>query len=170
LSETEVQRNVRLADQWKRSATNRLSKSEQRKTARLTYRQQHSKATESIRGKQHMVEQNQIVNIQRQQRVLEKKQQTLLDQYKWPAAISTQLKEYCLQDFSDHTSMSVLRQSVCIICNIRASASTMKEFALQTIPKSEKLSCHADLMDIITKTLKITQSGNSNCVITFVNV
>ena len=49
-------------------------------------------------------------------------------------------------------SMPVLRQSTCIICNIRASANTMKECALQDIPNLDKLSCHADLMNIIPQT------------------
>ena len=136
----------------------------------MTYRQQHSEATDSIGGKQRMVKQNQTVNIHREQRALEKKQQTLFDQYKWPAAIPTLLKECCLQDFPNHMSMSVLRQSTCIICNMRASDNTMKEYALQNIPSSEKLSCHADLMNIIPKTLQTTQSEDLNYVIILVNI
>ena len=117
-----------------------------------------------------MTKQTQIMNIQSQQRALEKKQQTLLDQYNWPACIPTQLKECCLQDFSDHMSMSVLRQSVCIICNVRASASTMKEYTLQSIPHSKKLSCHADLIDIIHKSQQTPESGYLDCAIVFINI
>lgn len=134
-SESVDQKNARLTNLRKRSASNRLSKSAQRKSGRLMLRQQHSEVIESTDERQHIVEQNQIKNIQHQQRVLEKKQQLLLEQYNWPAAIPTQLKEYCLQDFCNHTPMSALRQSICIVCNIRASATTMKEYALPNIPK-----------------------------------
>ena len=168
-SESVDQRDARLTNQRKRSASNRSNKSAQRKSARLLLRQQHSEVTESTDERQHIVEQNQIKNIQHQQRVLEKKHQLLLEQYKWPAVIPTQLKEYCLQDFCNHTSMSALRQSICIVCNIRASVTTMKEYALPNIPNSEKLSCHADLIDIILKTLQTAQSGVLTSEITFAN-
>ncbi|CAF3460105.1 unnamed protein product, partial [Rotaria socialis] len=104
------------------------------------------------------------MSIQGQQRVLERKKQALIDQYHWPAAIPMQLKECCLQDFSDHMSMSVLRQSICIICNVRASANTMKEYALQNIPHSVKLSCHADLIDIIPKSQQTAPNENTSSI------
>ncbi|CAM4988547.1 unnamed protein product, partial [Rotaria socialis] len=169
-SESEDQRNARLTEQRKRSISNRLSHSQQRKTARLTCRQQHLKEIESVGRKQLMMKQTQIMSIQGQRRVLERKKQALIDQYHWPAAIPMQLKECCLQDFSDHMSMSVLRQSICIICNVRASANTMKEYALQNIPHSVKLSCHADLIDIIPKSQQTAQSRYSACVILLVNI
>ncbi|CAF3794588.1 unnamed protein product [Rotaria socialis] len=163
-SESEDQRNARLTEQRKRSISNRLSHSQQRKTARLTCRQQHLKEIESVGRKQLMMKQTQIMSIQGQRRVLERKKQALIDQYHWPAAIPMQLKECCLQDFSDHMSMSVLRQSICIICNIRASANTMKEYALQNIPHSVKLSCHADLIDIIPKSQQTAQNENTSSI------
>ena len=168
-NESVDQRDARLTNQRKRSASNRSNKSVQRKSARLMLRQQHSEVTESTDERQHIVEQNQIKNIQHQQRVLEKKHQLLLEQYNWPAVIPTQLKEYCLQDFCNHTSMSALRQSICIVCNIRASVTTMKEYALPNIPNSEKLSCHADLIDITLKTLQTAQSRVLTSEITFAN-
>ncbi|CAF1646138.1 unnamed protein product [Rotaria magnacalcarata] len=140
-SESEDQQNTCLTEQRKRSISNRLSNNQQRKTARLTCRQQHLKEIESVGRKQLMMKQTQIMSIQGQQRVLEREKQALIDQYHWSAAIPMQLKECCLQDFSDHMSMSVLRQSIRIICNVRASTNTMKEYALQNIPHSVKLSC-----------------------------
>jgi hypothetical protein len=169
-SENEEQRNARVTNQRKRSATNRLSKSQQRKTPRLTFRQQNSDVIPLVMGNQRTAEQNQGINIERQQRVLEENQQVLIDQYKWPAAIPTHLKEYCLEDFCNNISMSVLRQSICMICNIRASVNTMREYDFQNIPNLEKLSCHTDLMDIIAKTSQVTQSGNFNNVIVFINI
>ncbi|CAF4583349.1 unnamed protein product, partial [Rotaria magnacalcarata] len=164
-SESEDQQNTRLTEQRKRSISNRLSHNQQRKTARLICRQQHLKEIESVGRKQLMMKQTQIMSIQGQQRVLEREKQALIDQYHWPAAIPMQLKECCLQDFSDHMSMSVLRQSICIICNVRASANTMKEYALQNILHSVKLSCHADLIDIIPKSQQTVQIRYSACVI-----
>jgi hypothetical protein len=170
-SENEEERNARLTDQRKRSTANRLSESEQRKMPRQIFRQQCSEVIQSIGENQQIIEKNQVMNIRRQQQVLAENRQILFDQYKWPAAIPTPLKEYCLQDFCNHTSMSVLRQSICIICNIRASASTMKQYDLQDIPNLEKLSCHTDLIDVIGKiTSQTAQSGNFNCGIAFINM
>ena len=164
-NESEDQQQARLADQQQRSTANRLSRSEQR-SGRLTNRQQHSNATRSMDRQQFIRKPTEIVNMQREQQILEKEQQALLNQYVWPTAIPTKLKEYCLQDFSNHMSMPVLRQSTCIICNIRASANTMKECALQDIPNLDKLSCHADLMNIIPQTQQGTQGKYFNRVIT----
>ena len=137
-SENENQRKIRLVDQRQRSATNQSSRSEQRSGHLINYRQR-SKTMGSIDKQQSIRKSTEIVNIQRQQQMLEKEQQALLNQYIWPTTIPRQLKEYCLQDFSNHMSMPVLRQSTCIVCNIRAYANTMKECALQDIPNSDKL-------------------------------
>ncbi len=141
---------MRLTDQRGRSATNRSSKRGQRRNARSTNIQQPSKVTKSANRQQHITKRAQISNAQQQQ-------QTLTNQYVWPTAIPTQLKEYCLQDFCNHMSMSVLRQSTCVICNVRAYADTMKKCALQDIPSVDKLSCHVGLTNIISKTQQITE-------------
>jgi hypothetical protein len=159
-SENEEQRNARLTAQRKRSSASRLSKSEERRMPRRVSRQQCSKATQSISEKRQIIEKNQVMNIRRQQQVLAENRQTLFDQYTWPAAIPTLLKEYCLQDFCNQTSMQFLRQSVCLVCNIRSSASAMKEYNLENISNLEKLSCHTDLIDIIGKiTSQTAESG-----------
>ncbi|CAF0766459.1 unnamed protein product [Adineta steineri] len=162
-NENEEERHTRLTKQRERSATYRLSKSKQEKTPRRMSRQQNSEVIPFVRENQRTVEQHQGTNIQRQQQVL-------IDQYKWPAAIPTDFKEYCLEDFCNNTSMSVLRQSICMICNIRASANTMREYDFQNIPSLEKLSCHTDLMDIIAKTLQVTESGDFNNSIVLIDI
>ena len=98
------------------------------------------------------------MNPQHEQQLLEKKIQSLRNQYIWPAAIPMEVKEYCLEDFSNNMSMSALRQATCIICNVREYANTMKECSLQGIPNSERLSCHIDLMDIIPTMRQVTHS------------
>jgi hypothetical protein len=163
--DSQNQRNIRLANQQRRSVRKRLCRSEGRSSLFMN-RQQRSDATESMDRQQHRRKPTEVVNMQREQQLLEKEQQALLNQYVWPTAIPTQLKEYCLQDFYNHMSMPVLRQSTCIICNIRASANTMKECALQDIPSLDKLSCHADLMGVIPQTQQGTQGKYFNRVIT----
>ena len=166
-NETEDQRISRLDDQRKRSTANRLSRSVQRKTTRVKYRPQRSETTRSNNKKQRLVGPEQKMNIQHQRRLLETKQQALSDQYKWPSDIPTQLKEYCLQDFCDSTSMSVLRQATCIVCNTRVSASTMKVYTLRNIPNSEKLSCHADLADLISE---VSRSKTFDLINVFIKI
>ncbi|CAF1202328.1 unnamed protein product [Adineta ricciae] len=147
-NENEEKRNARLTDQRKRSVSNRSNENEEERNARLT--DQRKRSTANRLGKQ----------------ISAGNKKTRLDQYQWPAAIETSLKEDCLQDFCDQTSMSVLRQSICTICNIRASASAMKEYNLSHIPNVQKLSCHADLIDVIGKiTSRIAQDGNESCSI-----
>lgn len=169
-SESVEQRNARLTEQRKRSAANRLSKSVGRKAPLLTQRSHDSEGVESIVRKQHTVKQAPGGNVRNRRVSTEKKQRTLLEQYKWPSPIPTQLKEYCLQNFSDHMSMTALQQYICIVCNIRTSADKMKEYDLKNIPSSEKLSCHGDLIDVIHKTQHSVQSLNSNFIITHTNI
>lgn len=138
-NETQDQRQIRLIDQQQRSIRNRVSRSEQR-SGRLISRQQCSKATRST-----------------------DKQQSLLSQYVWPSTIPTQLKENCLQDFCNHMSMPVLRQSICCICNIRAYANTMKVCALEDIPNSDKLSCDRELLNTISEAEQNAQ-GEYLCI------
>ena len=61
--------------------------------------------------------------------------------------------------------MSFLRQSICMICNSRVDFSTMKEYPLQDIPNLEKLSCHADVLDIISKTQQIVHGIDTEIMI-----
>jgi hypothetical protein len=108
-----------------------------------------------------MTKPTEIAGTQRQHRTLEKERLALLNQYVWPTAIPTQLKEHCLEEFTNQMSMPVLRQSVCIICNIRSYTSTMKECSLRNIPNFDKLSCQKELLDIISEAQKVTQGKRS---------
>ncbi|CAF1321475.1 unnamed protein product, partial [Adineta steineri] len=155
-NETEDQERIRLAGQQIRSAKSRLSRSKQ-KSRFLTDKQPHLNAKRTMNQQQSRRNSTETVNMQREQQILEKEQQALLNQYIWPAAIPTQLKNHCLQDFSNCMSMSVLKQSTCIVCNIRAYANTMKEYALQDILSLDQLTAHIDLMNIIPKTQQGTQ-------------
>ncbi|CAF4296522.1 unnamed protein product, partial [Adineta steineri] len=155
-NESENQRRLRLSHQQKRSARKKLCRSQQRGRL-LTSGKHQSDAIRSVDRQGSRRKSTEVINLQRQQQLLEKEQQVLLDQYVWPTAIPTQLKNYCLHDFSNHTSMSVLRQSTCIVCNIRAFANTMKVYALQDILNVDKLSSPTDLINIISKAQQVAQ-------------
>ncbi|CAF1554051.1 unnamed protein product, partial [Adineta steineri] len=155
-NESENQRRLRLSDQQKRSARKKLCRSAQRSRL-LTSGQRQSDTIRSVGRQGSRRKSTDVINLQRQQQLLEKKQQVLLDQYVWPTAIPTQLKNYCLQDFSNHMSMSVLRQSTCIVCNIRTFANTMKVHALQDILNVDKLSSPTDLINITSKAQQVAQ-------------
>ena len=170
-NESEEQRNTRLVSQQERSAANRSDRSEERRMPRQLLRQQNSESIQSIGENQQTIEKNQVINKRRQQGGLAGSRKTLFDQYKWPAAIPTPLKEYCLEDFCNHTSMTALQQSICIICNIRVSASTMKQCDFRNISNLANLSCHADLTDVISKIAsQTTQNGDFIYRMTFRNI
>jgi hypothetical protein len=46
----------------------------------------------------------------------------------------------------------------------------MKECALQNIPNLGKLSCHVDLIDVISRTQQATQGMDTTCMITHVYI
>ena len=48
--------------------------------------------------------------------------------------------------------MSMLKQAVCAICNLRTFVSSMDEYDVNRIPNQTKLACHADLLGIIPGT------------------
>ncbi|CAF3827032.1 unnamed protein product, partial [Adineta steineri] len=155
-NESENQRRLRLSDQQKRSARKKLCRSQQRGRL-LTSGQHQSDAIRSVDRQGSRRKSTEVINLQREQKLLEKEQQGLLNQYVWPTTIPTQLKNHCLQDFSNQMSMSVLRQSTCIVCNIRTFANTMKVHALKDILNVDKLSSPTDFMNIISEAQQVAQ-------------
>ena len=107
--------------------------------------------------KANLAKQQKQLEMKRIHKAMKRKHQIMLNEYVWPAAIPRELKEYCLQDFCNHTSMSSLRQATCIICNAREFVNTMKEYMLEDICKSDKLSCHIDSLNIIRHSEQNTQ-------------
>jgi hypothetical protein len=155
--ENEDQHQTRLADdRLSKRTTRELENEDQHQTRLASDRLWKLTARENETEDQRKIRLAEDQRRSAQQRILKKKQQAIYDQYVWPMAIPTQLKDHCLQDFSNHMSMSVLRQSTCIICNIRAYANIMKKCALQDIPNSDKLSCHRELFNIIPKDQQVT--------------
>jgi hypothetical protein len=159
-AESEQQRIARLASDRLSKCQERAAESEQQRIARLANDRLHKR---NVKERDSKNQQKQSTT-NRLSKSIENKHRILLDQYIWPAPIPKELKEYCLQDFCNHMSMPTLRQSTCIICNIRASVNTMKECALQDIPNWEKLACHTDVVDIIHKTQQATQGVDIKCI------
>ncbi|CAF1682371.1 unnamed protein product, partial [Adineta ricciae] len=116
-NETEDQQRRRLTAQQQRSAKNRLSGSRQRSKSR-TDKKQHTNVGRTADSRLSKNQSFEAANIQHEQQILQKDHQTLLNEFIWPMAVPTKLKNYCLQDFSNHMSMAALRQSTCILCNI----------------------------------------------------
>lgn len=160
-NENENNRKARLADQRRRSMINRKRK---RPSIRLESRERISKASRSTASHQSTCKLTDITNTRREQRTFEKEQQALLNQYVWPAAIPTQLKEHCLQAFCNKMSMTTLRQSVCIICGTFSYAHAMKECSLKDIPNFGNLCCPKELLEIISNAQKMTQGKHIHCI------
>jgi hypothetical protein len=156
-NETEDVQQMRLVDDRLRKRVSRENETESQRKKRLATQQQRSRGLRSTSRGQSMRTSIEIANTHRGHRTLEKERQVLPNQNVWPTAIPTQLKEYCLEDFTNQMSMPVLRQSICIICNMRSYTNTMKEYTLRNIPNFDKLSCEKELSNIISKAQKATQ-------------
>ena len=48
--------------------------------------------------------------------------------------------------------MSMLKQAVCAVCNLRTFVSSMNEYDVNQIPNQARLTCHPDLLGIIPGT------------------
>lgn len=150
-NENEDQREIRLVEQRKRTLKHR-SNSKQRKAAHIVYGATSLESAESVIEQDLEGNETMDANILSQQSILQQNQLMGRNQYVWPTAIPKKLKEKCLEEFSNHMSMSFLRQSICIICNSRVHFSTMKEYPLEEIPNLKRLSCHTDVLNVISKT------------------
>lgn len=154
--ESDDQRKKRLSQQRKRTLEHR-SNSKQRGTAHVIYGATSSESEELTLEQVSKENSNMVVDSLPPEQIVQRNQPVARNQYVWPRAIPTKLKEDCLEEFSNHMSMSFLRQSVCVICNSRADFSSMKEYPLENIPNLERLSCHPDILNIISKTQQLAR-------------
>ena len=152
--ESEDEYRRRLAQQQKRTAEHRSNSSKQRKSTDNVYGDSHFETGES--NSRRVLVRNSLSR----RRTSQERQRITLDQYIWPAGIPTRLKEQCLEDFANCMSMSLLRQSICILCNSRVEFNTMKEYPIEDIFYLDDLSCHSDISHIISKLQQSVQSIN----------
>ncbi len=167
-NENEDQRKKRLVQQRKRTIESRSNRIKQRKEAHTIHGERYFGSAGSVAEQDSKAKEASVKNPSLRQQTLQENQPMDLDQYIWPAAIPVNLKEECLEEFSNHMSMSFLRQSICTICNSRVDFSTMKEYPLEDIPNLEKLSCHTDVLNIISKTQQLMHGKDTEFIITHI--
>ena len=159
-NEDESQRDMRLAYKRQHTEKSRQNEDENQRSKRLTedqLRAEYSRAAESTE-KTH--ERIRSISVRRRQRSLENKNRANPDRLQWPRAIPTKQKDQCLQDFVKQTSMSMLKQAVCAVCNLRTFVSSMDEYDVNQIPNQTKLACHPDLFRIIPGTGSAPQGSS----------
>lgn len=160
--ENDQQRAERLANQRHRSAASRRSESEQQRSTRLTSMRDRWKKSQERQNDEQNLRRVQSVSLQRRRRITTQQQNIQSDRSQWPSVIPNELKERCLQDFIEQTSMAALGQSTCIVCNARVSVNSMTEYTLGDIPNRTRLVCHSDLMDIIPGIQDVVQQTGLN--------
>ena len=151
-NEDESQRNIRLAYHRRHQEAIRPYEDENQRIKPLAekrLREEAARATESTKKTNERIR---SMSVRRRQRSLENKNRANPDRLHWPRAIPTQQKDQCLQDFVNQTSMSMLKQAVCAVCNLRAFVSSMDEYDATQILNQVRLACHPDLLGIIPGT------------------
>ena len=155
-----MKHTVRLTyDRQKKEAT-RQNEDESQRSTRLTLDRQHKEATRATESTEKTHERIRSISVRRRQRSLENKNRAKSDCFQWPRAIPTQQKDQCLQDFVNQTSMAMLKQAVCAVCNLRTFVSSMDEYDVNQIPNQTKLACHPDLLRIIPGVGSVPQGSS----------
>ncbi|CAF1367968.1 unnamed protein product, partial [Didymodactylos carnosus] len=160
-NEDELQRNTRLARDRQQKEETQQNEDENQRSKRLTedrLRAQETRATESSEKTQERIR---SVSVRRRHRSLENQSRAKPDRLNWPRAIPTQQKDQCLQDFVNQTSMSMLKQAACAICNIRTFVGSIHEYDMNQIPNQARLICHPDLLGIIPGTGNVPQANKA---------
>lgn len=148
-NEDEDERRGRLAQQRKRTAEHRSNSRKERHRKHRVYGDISFETEES--DDEEDSNQTSVKIPSSRQRISQKRQSMIFDQYIWPSSIPRNLKEQCLEEFSNHMSMPFLRQSICIVCNTRTDFNTMKEYSIEDISNLDYLSYHSDISNIISE-------------------
>ena len=143
-----------------RKRQERAKENEQQRAHRLADDRQHKQATRATESTEKTHERIRSISVRRRQRSLENKNRANPDRFQWPRAISTKQKDQCLQDFVKQTSMSMLEQAVCAVCNLRTFVSSMDEYDVNQIPNQARLACHPDLLRIIPSAASVPQGSS----------
>ena len=150
--ENEQKRAERLINDRLNKASAREQEDKDQRSKRLTENRLRNEATRSTESAEKTHERIRSISGRRRQRSLENKNRAKSDRLHWPRAIPTQQKDRCLQDFVNQTSMSMLKQAVCAVCNLRAFVSSMDEYDMNQIPNQARLACHPDLLGMVPGT------------------
>jgi hypothetical protein len=159
-NEDESQRNIRLDCNKQHTEKSRQNEDENRRNKRLTENRLRNEATRTTESSEQTHERIRSISVRRRQRSLENKNRANPDRLQWPRAIPTRQKDQCLQDFVKQTSMSMLKQAVCAVCNLRTFVSSMDEYDVNQISNQARLACHPDLLEIIPGTGSVPQGSS----------
>ena len=150
--EDESQRNIRLAFDREQKEAIRRNEDEDERDTRLAEKRLRAEVTRATESTEKANERIRSISVRRRQRSMENKNRANPDRLQWPRAIPTKHKEQCLQDFVKQTSMSMLKQAVCAVCNLRTFVSSMDEYDVNRIPNQTRLACHPHLLGTIPGT------------------
>ena len=163
-NEDESQRNTRLACDRQHQEAARQNEGENQRIKRLAEKRLHEEGARATESAEETNERVRSISVRRRQRSLENKIRVNPDRLHWPRAIPTKEKDQCPQDFVKQTSMPMLKQTVCAVCNLRAFVSSMDECYVDQIPNQARLACHPDLLGIVPGTGSVPQ-GSPACLI-----
>ena len=158
-NEDELQRNTRLAYDRQHQEATRQNEDENQRIKRLAEKRLREEAARATESTEKTNERIRSISVRRRQRSLENKNRAKSDRLHWPRAIPTKQKDQCLQDFVKQISMSMLKQAVCSVCNLRAFVSSMDGYDVNQIPNQARLACHPDLLRIIPGTGSVPQGS-----------
>jgi flagellar biosynthesis GTPase FlhF len=158
-NEDESERNTRLAYHRRHQEATRQNEDENQRIKRLAEKRLHEEAARATESAEKAHERVRSISVRRRQRSLENKSRANPDSLQWPRAISAKQKDQCLQDFVKRTSMPMLKQAVCAVCNLRTFVSSMNEYDVNQIPNQARLVCHPDLLGIVPGTGSVPQGS-----------
>ena len=159
-NEEESQRNIRLANDRQQKEVIRQNEDESERNRRLAGKRLRAEAARATESTEETNERIRSISVRRRQRLLENKNRANPDRLQWPRAIPTKHKDQCLQDFVKQTSMPMLEQAVCAVCNLRTFVSSMDEYDVNQIPNQARLACHPDLLGTIPCTGSVSQGSS----------
>ena len=158
--ENEQKRAERLINDRLKKASAREQEDEDQRSRRLTENRLRNEATRATESTEKTNERIRSISVRRRQRSLENKNRANPDRLPWPRAIPAKHKDQCLQDFVKQTSMSMLEQAVCAVCNLRTFVSSMNEYDVNQIPNQARLACHPDVLRIIPSAGSVPQGSS----------
>ena len=159
-NEDESQRNTRRAYDRSHKEATRQNEDENQRIKRLAEKRLRAEAARATESTEKTKERTRSISVRRRQRLLENKNRANPDRLQWPRAIPTKHKDQCLQDFVKQTSMPMLEQAVCAVCNLRTFVSSMDEYDVNQIPNQARLACHPDLLGTIPCTGNVSQGSS----------
>jgi hypothetical protein len=146
--ETEEQRQIRLQQQRKQSQVNRAKKKLEKEASGNNGARRKSVEMQFSETDGHEpCDSNSINDFAHNENVT--KRGTTSIRPPWPASISSDLKRKCLQQFIQQMSMAELAETVCAVCNMRASEKKGKKLPLSKIPNIHLLKVSDEIKDLI---------------------